>query len=235
MKSSILLRLGRYPEALESSVHAMVVRHPSPSSAAVACDICRVAGIQEVPAEVVAAVEESGDAGPLVAYARLVFARGDSGQAAELLARREPSAIGEAGRALLLRCHLVHGNIDLAEAMTSACDEPERSMLGAEISAHKGDWRGAVDSLETAVCVRPADRAILVSLARAYIGLSRPEAAVAAADAAIGVDPLDWEPHEIKADVYRSMGMSRQAESERVHAETLMMRCGGRTRREGGA
>ena len=225
IKSSVLLRLGRYHEALEAAVRAMTSRHPDMTAMPLAFDICQTADVSEPPQELVDIAERQKEIGMVLPYAAFLAARGGWASVVEKLAAFSIEDMDSSGRAMLVQALVNTGVRTEAIDVASRSPASERSRLLAEVESASGDWKKAIAHFRAAVAHAPGDYLAAIGLAKALLNVGMHDDAVAAATLAAGVDPLEWEPHETMAEAFESLGERKRANYAHERAEELRARC----------
>ena len=225
MKSSVLLRLGRYPEALGAAVRAMTSRHPDMTAMPLAFDICQMADFSELPQELVDIADRQKEVGMVLPYAAFLAARGRWASVVEKMSAYSVEDIGIAGRAMLVQALVNKGARTEAIDVASRSPASERSRLLAEVESASGDWKKAIGHFRAAMAHTPGDYPAAIGLAKALLSAGMHDEAVAAATLAAGVDAFEWEPHEIMAEAFESLGEHKRASDARERAKELRSHC----------
>ena len=227
MRSWALFRLGRYDEALESAAKAVASRHPDTDALPLAFDICRVADIPELPKEVVEAVEGQGNVDWVLPYAAFLARKGDWGQVSSILSKHPVESLGQNGRALMARAIALTDGRDEALAFVQGCPPAEHDCIIAEIEYCLGNWGASIERFRLCIDRTPGDYAAVLGLAVALLRAERHREALDAAAVAAGIDVSDWEPHDIMAEAFESLGDEKRASAARALRDELEARCRG--------
>lgn len=227
LRARVLVRLARHQEALGSIIRAATSRHPDMSALPLAFDLVRMADIGDPPPELASLATGAGDPRTTVALAGYLAQRGDWGAVEDLIPSSEPMSLSLEERLLLVRARVSRGDMASAVLLAESCPERDIEEVQAEIRLASGDWTGAVASLEKVLTTMPGNHRATVALARAYIQAGRPRDALRTAEVASGIDPLDWESFEVKAEACDALGLEVKAERARARAAQLLARSPG--------
>ena len=225
MKASVLFRLGRHMEALDSAVRAVTSRHPDMDALPLAFEICRVAGISELPQELVHVADGQKEPDRVLPYAAFMASQGDWSCVSERLFAIPFGELTQKGRLMLAKAIAATQDRQKALDFASRCPADERDKLVAEVEAMVGNLEAATERYRLILDRTPGDHAVALGLANALLSLNRFEEAVEAARIAAGIDAADWEPHEIMANAFESLGDSKRANEAGSWAKELKGRC----------
>lgn len=231
-RASVLSRLGRYAEALESAIRAVRSRHPDMSALQLAFDICRVSDVSELPPELAEVADGQKAIDHVLPYVAFLARRGDWSLVAQKLSAYAPEDLTSVARSTLVRAISVTEGREKALAIASRCPEDERDRLVAEVEYSSGNWKDAIRRFRAVLDKTPGDHLAALGLADALLNDGRFREAAEAASIAAGVDTSDWEPHEIMAEAFDSMGNDKRAFEARRRADELKARCVTDARRE---
>jgi tetratricopeptide (TPR) repeat protein len=229
LRARVLVRLARHREALDSIIRAATSRHPDTSALPLAFDLIRVADIDDPPPELEALAADADDSRTTIALARHLAMRGDWSGVEKTIPSPEPKSLSLEERLLLVRAYVSRKDLSSASLLVDSCPGRDVGEVQAEIQLATGDWPGAVSSLERILTSAPGNHRATVSLARAYMRAGRPRDALRTAEVASGIDPLDWESFDVKAEACDALGFEAKAERARARAAQLLARCSGGT------
>ncbi|OGS42092.1 MAG: hypothetical protein A3K67_01790 [Euryarchaeota archaeon RBG_16_62_10] len=229
-RGEVLARLGRFDEALANLETVLLTGKMDAASLPKLLEIRRFLNSMQLPKSVRDAADRCGDCKALLDYAAFLLDAGDAAGAEEVLSRA-PHSEEDADRLLLLKARALaqRGDMDAADVLLRSAGRGHRadaSKLRGDLAEARGDHAGASAAYKRALEEAPSDACVAVALARAQLRSGDPRAALRTADVALGIDARDWEPHKIRADALRALGLHDKADSELWKAKELLSASG---------
>jgi tetratricopeptide (TPR) repeat protein len=192
-KAEVLLRLGRFSEAVSLLCDAMTSRTFDPGIAIDCIKLLRVSSQMPIPEGLMHALESVSDTGVLLDYTELLLDRGMHDEALVVLERvsvTEPHR----GRASYLEAR-AYARAGLpeeeVEALLSGVSTAAAHRLRGELAEVKGEFSAAEAEYMKAVELEPSDYTSSEAIARVRLRLGRPRDALEAARTALGIDPTE--------------------------------------------
>lgn len=225
IRAEVLVRIGRYGDALAASVRAVTSPHSDITVLPLAFHVCRLSDVDSPPKELLDAVAGCTAPGPVLAYADYLGARGRWEEAVNTLYSRDMEELTRDSRLLFVKALTMLGNLQAAHSVASTSPKEERSRLLAEIEINVAVKAQRPERLGEILRKWPSDHSAAVCVSRSLLDKGAFRDAVTAAETAIGSDQDDWEPYEILAKAYESLGMKDRSEEARQQASRLLARC----------
>lgn len=229
-RGEVLLRLGRFEEALADLESVVLTKKLGHSSIPKALELRTFLHRTDLPTAVKEAIESCPDAKAKKAYARFLLDAGDWQSAERVTAGIDPSSNdGSEIEFLMARISALGGDVDNAiKFVESAHADPSQAVerFDGETREAKGDLEGAARAYKDALSIRPNDASVATALARVHLKRRDLRSALKAADIAIGIDAREWEPYKVKAEAYAAMGDRGKAEAELAKSTSRLAKAG---------
>jgi tetratricopeptide (TPR) repeat protein len=229
-RGDVLLRLGRFDEALANFDSVVMTKKLGHSSIPKALELRRFLNRMDLPAAIRDAIESCTDAKAKKAYARFLLDAGDWQSAGKVIAGMDIlSNDGPEIRFLMVRISAMRGDVNSAVKLAeSASVAPSHSVerFDGEAREAKDDLEGAVAAYKIALSLAPNDAIVATALARVHLKRRDVVSALKAADIAIGIDPREWEPYRVKSEAYSAMGDKVRAEAEMSKSASRLAKVG---------
>ncbi len=221
-RGDVLARLGRFEEALMNYETVAITRKLDFASLSKVLAMRRVLGKAELPPALKEAFAGTKDVSIEADYAEFLLDMGDPRSAEAAILSIDESSKGSAELYARARIRALGGDEEGAVALL-ASGGPGASIaaakrLEAELLESRGDLAGAGRLYRERLSADPSDFSAAVSVARIELRLMHYRAAIRDADAAIGVDESEWEPHKIKSDAYIALGEQEKGKAEAAQA-----------------
>jgi len=227
-RGDLLARLGRFDEALVNYETAALTGKNVPSVYKV-IELSKFLERRDLPRGMKEVIERARIPDLDLAYASYLLDNGDVAEAERILERLTPD--GEIDDTLVLaRARARALAKDCAGAARTLQSEKNASvqsqLLRAEVSEEKGDLQRAARDYEAALDRSPSNVLAAIALARTRLRLGKYKAAIESSNLAMGIDPVNWEPHKIKSDAYAALKDNHKALEERRRAAELLAAAG---------
>lgn len=192
-KADVLLRLGKFGEAISLLCDAMVSRSFDPGIGSDTIRLLRMSSQTPIPDGLRAALESVTDTNVLLDYSELLLDRGMHDEALVIL---EKVAVTEACQArvsyLEARAYARAGlPEEEVEALLSGLSSAAVHRLRGELAEARAEFSTAEAEYMKAIEEEPSDYTSSESLARVRLRLGRPKEALEAARMALGIDPTE--------------------------------------------
>jgi len=230
-RGDVLMRLGRFEEALANTETVAVTGRMNHSSIPRVFEVRRFLGSWELSESMKNVADSSGDTVIKIAYAQFLLDAGRPDDASKVVASVDPAGI-EGPTISLLKARILakQGDTEGAIKLASSVhlDGPRYSIerFRGELLESKGDFKGAADAYDRSLKSGASDIGTAIALARTRLKSGEARLAIRAADLSIGIDFREWEPYKIKSDAYTALGESEKARRELARAKTMLARAG---------
>jgi len=230
-RGELLARLGRFEEAL-ANYQTVALTGKNASSVLRVLELSRLMGRIETPRGLKEVIERLRDPKVDLAYVAFLLDAGDVEEAEKVLLRVKPNGETEAMLTLLRARARVFARDakGAAEVLREKSPDPVKArVLLGEMAEERGDYDEAAREYVAVLRDSPSNALAAVALAKTQLRLGKHRAAIDSADLALGIDPADWEPHEIKSEAYKALGDAERASREQDEAAKLLASAGLRT------
>ena len=227
-RGELLARLGRFDEALVNYETAALTGKNAPSVYKV-LELSMFLDRRELPRGLKEVISRLAVPALDLAYASFLLDAGKPSDAEKVLSRIKADAVIEPRLAFMkARARALQTDADgAAEALQSGkADDASTHLLKAELSEGLGDYARAARDYAMALDHSPSNALAATALAWTHLRLKRYRAAIEAADLAIGIDPVNWEPHKIKSEAFAALKDPERATEERAKATSLLSAAG---------
>ena len=229
-RGTVLARLGRYEEALANLETVALSRKLDSATIPRVLELRRFLNKWELPQSLREVAEGSDDRGVRLSLARFLLDTGDLQSANRVLSGMDHPEDDPDLYYLMLKLKVLLGDPKAATKLAQlAHDDGLKDSIHrfeGEVHEAKGNLKQAISYYAKALRKTPSDRLAALGLARVKLRAREARGALEAADAALGIDPKDWEPHRIKADAFEILGEHDKAAKELNHAKGLLILSG---------
>jgi tetratricopeptide (TPR) repeat protein len=229
-RGEVLLRLGRFEEALINVESVVLTKKLGHASIPKALELRRFLHRTDLPTAVKEAVESCPDAKAKKAYARFLLDAGDWQTAGRVIAGLDPSSNDSSElKFLMARISSLRGDFYNAVMLVgSAHEDPAEAVerFYGETREAMGDLEEAARAYKDSLSLRPNDASVATALARVHLKRRDFKSALKAADIAIGIDAREWEPYKVKSEAYAAMGDRDKAEVELAKSISRLAKAG---------
>jgi tetratricopeptide (TPR) repeat protein len=229
-RGEVLLRLGRFEEALMNVESVVLTKKLGHASIPKALELRRFLHRTDLPTAVKEAIESCSDTKAKKAYASFLLDAGDWQTAGKVVAGIDPSSNDDSEvKFLMARISAMRGDVYNAVMLVgSAHADSSQAIERFEGETREGeeDWEAAARAYKDALSIRPNDASVATALARVHLKRRDFKSALTAADIAIGIDAREWEPFKVKSEVYAAMGDKDKAEAELAKSTSRLAKTG---------
>ena len=227
-RGELLARLGRFEEALVNYETAALTGKNTPSLYKV-IELSRFLERQELPRGLKDIITRLAVPKLDLAYASYLLDTHKAEEAEKALERIKADK-GMEGELMLLKARaraILKDAEGAAEALSSDEDGGANAhILKAELSEGLGNFEKAAKDYAAALDHSPSNALAATALAWTQLRLKKFKAAIDSADLAIGIDPVNWEPHKIKSEAYAALKEPERAAEARKRAASLLAASG---------
>lgn len=229
-RGGILARLGRYDEALANLETVALSGKSNSTTIPRVLELRRFLNKWELPPALKEIAERSEEHSVRLALANFLVDTGDWQTAENVLSTIDHADDDAELHFMKLKIKVLLGDPKAPSKLARMAREDglraSIERFEAEVLEARGNLRQAVKAYARALEIAPSDRLAALGLARVKLRSREAKGAIHAADLALGIDPMDWEPHRIKADAYEILGEHEKAAREVEHAKELLILSG---------
>ncbi|OGS43393.1 MAG: hypothetical protein A3K76_05440 [Euryarchaeota archaeon RBG_13_57_23] len=230
-RGEVLIRLGRFEDALVN-IETVVLSGPMSSRMILKdLELRRYMGRFELPKALVEIIRRITEPDTLAECAEFMVDAGNVLEAERLMAVTKgipsPSPkLAKAQARIMLAKGETESALMLFDSLNGHPSEADFLVINAGAHETRGDVAKATDLYSAALDLNPSNYSAAVGLARLLLRAKKADECISAADVAVGIDPLEWEPHKLKADAYELLNAPGMAKFERDQAHTLLAESG---------
>jgi tetratricopeptide (TPR) repeat protein len=229
-RGDVLLRMGRFEEALANIESVVLTKKLGHLSIPKALELRKFLHRTDLPAAVKEAIESCADTQAKKAYVRFLLDLGDWQTAEKVVSWIDTSSNdGSEIEFFNARISALRGDIDKAVELIGSTHEAlsqAMEQFDGETREAKGDFEGAARAYKDALSLKPNDASVATALARVHLKRKDLRSALNAADVAIGIDPREWEPYRVKSEAYAAMGDKEKADEELAKSNSRLANAG---------
>ncbi len=229
-RGEVLLRLGRFEEALANVESVVLTKKLGHSSIPKALELRRFLHRTDLPAALKEAIESCSDIKVKKGYAAFLLDAGDWQAAERIITGMESSSDDDNEVKLLAaRVSAMRGDIENAVKIVDNSQSASSQTIerfDGDVREAKGDLEGAAKAYKDALSLRPNDPSVATALARVHMKRRDFKSALRAADIAIGIDDREWEPYKVKSEAYAAMGDNDKAKAELAKSTSRLEKVG---------
>ena len=229
-RAELLLRLGRFEEALATLERLDSIHKLSPHALTVILDIRRMLSMWHLSPGVAEALETSEDDGLRIRYADFLTDAGEPAKAVQVV---EASIGGDLSRhAMLVKAKALVALAKTSEAalvlksLEGTAAQGDDVLLTAQLEEVAGDIDKALADYERSLQAMPSRFSAALAVARTRAMRFQPTDAIRAADLAIGIDSREWEPFELKSRCLLAKGDHKRADRMKHEARARIDKIG---------
>lgn len=215
-RAEMLLRLGRFEEALATLENLGSIHKLSPHALTLILDTRRTLGMWHLPLGVTEALESSEDGGLKIRYSDFLTDAGEPAKAVQVIEASIGGALGRHATLVKAKALVALGRISEAahtlKSLKGTVALEDEILLTAQLEEVAGEIDKALADYERSMQVMPSRFSAALAIARVSAMKSRPTDAIRAADLAIGIDPQEWEPFELKSRCLLAKGDHKRAD-----------------------